>query len=73
MNTNSKNDGRGLGEAGAKPRKVIQIAPASSDEYGADFYALCDDGSIWVWNFTNNVWSRWKNIPQDESAAKEAK
>lgn len=40
------------------PRKIIQIATAKGT-------ALCDDGSVWLYDFAGD-WVKCEDIPQDD-------
>lgn len=48
-------------------RKIVQLAtiPDGPDNHAA-LYALCDDGTAWVWQHTrhNNGWEQMTPIPQ---------
>lgn len=46
-------------------RKIIQISatPETENDYAAMF-ALCTDGSAWIW--AKGTWTRIDDIPQDE-------
>jgi hypothetical protein len=46
-----------------KPRKIIQIHNAFSDNYIA---ALCDDGTLWYFRVPERQWYRLPSIPQSE-------
>lgn len=42
------------------PRKIIQIATAKGE-----LTALCDDGSVWFYDF-EGYWVKCEDIPQDD-------
>jgi len=47
-------------------RKIIQIA-LTSDTCYVQPYALCDDGTVWVFQHPENEgWQKLPPIPQDE-------
>lgn len=57
-------------------RKVIQIAAAAAKsaavvdhevEYDTDeiLLVLCDDGTIWTYDFRNSEWEGLPDVPQD--------
>jgi hypothetical protein len=50
MNTEEK-----TGDQPTKERKIIQISSASSDEYASDLYALCNDGTVHEYRWSENV------------------
>lgn len=48
-------------------RKIVQLATMDNRE---EIYALCDDGTTWVWNH-NGEWRAWPPpIPQPEPKEK---
>lgn len=42
------------------PRKIIQITTAAGE-----LTALCDDGSVWLYDFAGD-WVKCEDIPQDD-------
>jgi len=56
-------------------RKITQIAACQSESTTDDggtfsitygLYALCDDGTVWDYQFGDKQWLRMAAIPQDE-------
>lgn len=51
-------------------RKIVQISaaqsahPGSSAEATLSIYALCDDGTVWYFDFRNQIWMALPNVPQ---------
>jgi hypothetical protein len=50
-----------------KPRKIIQIAHAMSDERGFSIVALCDDGTLWDFDGQYRNWRQIPAIPQESA------
>ncbi len=50
-----------------KPRKIIQIAHAMSDERGFSVVALCDDGTLWEYEGQYRSWRQTPAIPQESA------
>lgn len=49
-----------------RPRKIKQVAYGISDTRGCAVVALCDDGTLWDFDFQYMNWRKLPNIPQGE-------
>lgn len=49
-------------------RKPVQIAAMpESEKYYPTVVALCDDGTMWAYNFDSKIWSELPPIPQNRN------
>jgi hypothetical protein len=49
-----------------RPRKIIQVSYGTSDIRGGSIVALCDDGTLWDFDFQYMNWRKLPDIPQGE-------
>lgn len=54
-------------------RKIIQICSLPSHPtLNNSVFAVCDDGTFWIFDVFNNCWDRLPDIPQGNTEIKES-